>query len=142
MQVLFRPISKDEEDALRGRYAGTQAERNSAAGAKDKKAADKGVRSRLPNGQSLSGPAPSCTFAGDCLHRLSDNGVMTRLPWDLPASTPSLCTRLRHLVLAWQNSAHSLKKLTLLCRWGPYQPRWLQLGTKQDRDERCRTFRK
>ena len=44
MQVLFRTISKEEEDALRGRYAGTQAERNSAAGARDKKAADRGVR--------------------------------------------------------------------------------------------------
>ena len=53
MQVLFRTIAKEEEDALRGRYAGTQAERNSAAGAGAKKAADKGVRSKLPDRQPL-----------------------------------------------------------------------------------------
>ena len=53
MQVLFRTIAKEEEDALRGRYAGTQAERNSAAGARAKKVADKGVRSKLPNRQPL-----------------------------------------------------------------------------------------
>ena len=76
MQVLFRTISKEEEDALRGRYAGTQAERNSAAGGRDKKAADKGVHS---NGQPLSGPAPSCTFVGDCLYKTSKSGTMSAL---------------------------------------------------------------
>ena len=59
MQVLFRTIAKEEEDVLRGRYAGTQAERNSAAGAGAKKAADRGVRARLSHWQPLLGPAPS-----------------------------------------------------------------------------------
>lgn len=45
MQVLFRTIPKEEEDALRLRYAGTQAERTSAA--KGKKPADKGKRNSL-----------------------------------------------------------------------------------------------
>ena len=45
MQVLFRTIPKEEEDALRVRYAGTQAERTSAA--KGKRPADKGKRSFL-----------------------------------------------------------------------------------------------
>ena len=41
VQVLFRTIPKEEEDALRLRYAGTQAERSSAA--KGKKPSDKGM---------------------------------------------------------------------------------------------------
>lgn len=40
--MLFRTIPKEEEEALRLRYAGSQAERSSAS-AKDKKASDKGV---------------------------------------------------------------------------------------------------
>ena len=72
MQVLFRTISKEEEDALRGRYAGTQAERNSAAGTGAKKAADRGMQSRLPHRQPLSGPALSCTFVGACFLQPSD----------------------------------------------------------------------
>ena len=42
VQVLFQTIPKEVEDALRLRYAGTQAERSSAA--KGKKPADKSTR--------------------------------------------------------------------------------------------------
>ncbi len=45
VQVLFQTIPKELEDALRLRYAGTQAERSSAA--KGKKAADKGTQCLL-----------------------------------------------------------------------------------------------
>ena len=41
--MLFRTIPKEEEEALRLRYAGSQAERSSAS-AKDKKASNKGAR--------------------------------------------------------------------------------------------------
>ena len=79
MQVLFRTISKEEEDALRGRYAGTQAERSSAAGAREKKAADKGARSRLLDRTPLSGSALSCTLAEKPPHQLSNKGAMIAL---------------------------------------------------------------
>jgi hypothetical protein len=46
MQVLFRTIPKEEEEALRLRYAGSQAERSSA-NAKDRKASDKGAQGLL-----------------------------------------------------------------------------------------------
>ena len=41
VQVLFRIIPKEEEDVLRAKYAGSQAERIS--GGKDKNAPDKGI---------------------------------------------------------------------------------------------------
>ena len=45
--MLFRTIPKEEEEALRLRYAGSQAERSSTT-AKDKKASDKGAPGFLP----------------------------------------------------------------------------------------------
>ncbi len=67
--MLFRTIPKEEEDALRLRYAGTQAERSSAA--KGKKPSDKGMPFTTLNGcvserQVMHLTALCCTRVEGC----------------------------------------------------------------------------